>query len=580
MRIPTTEQIRNLESSWIKKCDAQWGQVLMEIAGRGAAIRALRLWQESPGHVIIVCGRGNNGGDALVVARYLTLWGVPVSVWVVTRQKDGTDEHTKSGSTGSRKRRAASIDVAENESAQATESLMSTNESNVNQRILQSLNIPVRTIDETSIGTPYDEEGDVSDSSDPAVDRLFVGASLIVDGLFGTGLDREVEGIYARVIDSINRSGKRVLSIDMPSGVNSENGQIMGTAVRADRTVTFGYLKPGHLCHPGATLAGDLAIIDIGLPELPECKPDINLATVEVIREILPLRPLDAHKGTFGHVLTIAGSVGMAGAAMLSSMSALKIGAGVCYLATPLSVLAYLPAGEVIYRPMKETSKGSLSYEALSDLREELEKVKAVIIGPGLTTDAETSKVVCELLQEIQCPCIVDADALNALAAHGAKLPENSQDFIFTPHPGELSRLLNCNTHDIQADRVGKAIEAAQKFGCTIVLKGAKSVVANADGEVFINPTGNPGMATAGSGDVLSGIIGGLLSQRVDPFQAAVAGTYVHGRAGDLLAQELDESGITAGDLQRILPFAMTSVKEGEHSEFESTLLSSGAEYS
>ncbi len=553
----------------------------MEIAGRGAAIRALRLWQESPGHVVIVCGRGNNGGDGLVVARYLTLWGVPVSVWVVSSPKEGSEERTQTSSSGSRNRRTSSVaGVAENDAIEAAESIMSTSESNVNQRILQSLGIPVRTIDETSIGTPYDEEGSDLDSSDPAVDRLLVGASLIVDGLFGTGLTRNVEGIYARLIDSINRSGKRVLSIDVPSGVNSDTGQVMGTAVRADRTVTFGYLKPGHVCHPGATLAGDLAIIDIGLPELPECKPDINLSTVEVIREILPLRPLDAHKGTFGHVLTIAGSVGMAGAAILSSMSALKIGSGVCYLATPRSVLPYLSAGEVIYKPMKETEKGSLSYEALAELREELEKVKALIIGPGLTTDPETSKLVCELLQDVECPCIVDADALNALAAHGAKLPEGSDNFVFTPHPGELSRLLNCDIHEIQADRIGKTLQAAKQFGCTIVLKGAKSVIANADGEVFINPTGNPGMATAGSGDVLSGIIGGLLSQRVDPFHAAVAGAYVHGRAGDLLAQELDESGITAGDLQRMLPFAMTSVKEGERSEIEATLLSCGPEYS
>ena len=597
MRIPTTGQIRELEQSWIEKCDANWGQVLMEIAGRGAAIRALRLWQESPGLVVIVCGRGNNGGDGLVVARYLTLWGVPVSVWIVSN-KELEANVPKSEASATKVAAAHALSGGRGEGGmdsvlnyQSSELIydhpadeemllpcMSSDESNNNQRILEHLGVPIRALAQEAIGADYDEDPDDMLVSDPPVDRLFLGASLIVDGLFGTGLDRKVEGVYARVIDAINRSGKRVLSIDMPSGVNSDNGQVMGTAVRADLTVTFGYLKPGHLCHPGQTLTGNLAIVDIGLPELPECTPDINLTTVEVISDIIPMRPVDAHKGTFGKVLAIAGSVGMAGAAVLSSMAALKIGAGLCYLATPKSVLNQLPAQEIIYKPMPETEAGSISSSALEALRREIGEVKALIIGPGLSTNDETVKLVCELLPEIDCPCLIDADGLNAIALGGAKLPANASNFVLTPHPGELSRLLDCKTSQIQADRIGKALEAAERFGCTVVLKGAMTVIANPEKEVFINPTGNPGMATAGAGDVLSGIIGGLLSQGVDPFQAAVAGTYIHGRAGDLLAEELDESGITASDLQRVLPLAMTSVKDGERSEIEISLLSNGSD--
>lgn len=593
MRIPTTQQIRELESNWIAACAEHWGQVLMEVAGRGAAIRALRLWQESPGQVVVMCGRGNNGGDGLVVARYLSLWGVPVSVWIVTKTggapaskaaaakavsntaAGGDTDAVRSGSLYSRNR--ASDHASEESECDESSGVMASRESNINKEILATLEVPVRVLDVQVLTVPDGDEAEHA-GSDPDVDRLFAGTSLIVDALFGTGLDRQVDGVHARVIDAINRSGKRVLSIDIPSGVNSDTGQVMGTAIRADMTVTFGYLKPGHLTHPGATLSGALAIVDIGLPELRESTPDINLATVEVIREILPLRPENSHKGSFGSVLAIAGSVGMAGAAMLAAVSALKIGAGLCQLATPKSVLGYLPSQEVIYFPMAETEDGTFSQEALPELRKKIQKAGTVILGPGLTMNKDTVQVVLDLVQDIDVPCIIDADGLNALAISPESLPKDAGHFVLTPHPKELSRLLGCDTEEIQSDRVAAALKAAHKFNCTILLKGAMSVIASPHGEVFINPTGNPGIATAGSGDVLSGIIGGLLAQRVEPFQAAVAGAYIHGRAGDLLADDLGECGLLAGDLQRILPLALQSIKEGERSKLESTLLSDGTD--
>ncbi len=583
MRIPTTKQIRELESDWIAKCDANWGQVLMEIAGRGAALRALRMWQESPGTVAVVCGRGNNGGDGLVVARYLTLWGVPVRVWIIS-QDQGSAPASKA-EVGARAHAAktqakhGSIQIEpekqQTDKSQArSEGLdMSTREASVNKSILSGLNLSINYLNSETLPDADRELDDGEIGADPDVDEIFDDASLVVDALFGTGLTRPVEGLYRRVIDAINRSGKKVLSVDIPSGINSDTGQIMGTAVRADQTITFGYLKTGLLTHPGATMAGELGIVDIGLPELPESLPDIHLMTVEIVREILPLRPADANKGTFGHVLAIAGSVGMAGASMLTCLSALKIGAGLCYLATPRAVLNYLPAEEVIYKPMPDTAEGTFSKEAFAQLRPLIEKASAVILGPGISLNEDTIELVRRLIEIIDCPCLIDADGLNALAKIDNALASSSGNFVLTPHPKELSRLLDCDVAQVQSDRIGNALKAAKKYNCTVVLKGAMSVTANHEGEVFINPTGNPGMATAGAGDVLSGIVGGLLAQGVDPFQAAAAGVYIHGRAGDLLADEIDEAGIIAGDLKRVIPFAVQSVREGERSEFEAMLL-------
>jgi NAD(P)H-hydrate epimerase len=624
MRIPTTAQIRELESKWISHCDENWGQILMEIAGRGAAIRALRMWQESPGQVVVIAGRGNNGGDGLVVARYLTLWGVPVSVWLVSQARQESSDkassaNSKSSSAEKVSEKSATRDDAGKSSTKAGSTTMErddsdvasmkTKESNLNKTILESLNVPVRLLAHEALceaerdqhchdkqhehhhDDAHSEPHDRTDScdhhkshghhdphSDPSVDELFDGASLIVDALFGTGLAQDVEGLYKRVIDAINRSGKRVLSIDVPSGVNSDTGQVMGAAVRADQTVTFGYLKPGLVTHPGATLSGDLGIVDIGLPEPPESAPDINLMTVEIVREILPLRPTDAHKGSFGHVLAIAGSVGMAGAAMLSTISALRTGAGLVFLATPQAVLTNLPAEEVIYKPMPHTDAGTFSKQAYDKLKVLTTQAQAIILGPGIGLNDDTIELVSKLINDIDVPCIIDADGLNAIAKKPETLENNEGQFVLTPHPKELARLLNCEVSEIQSDRINMAIKAAKRFNAVIVLKGSMTVTANPDGEVFINPTGNPGMATAGAGDVLSGIIGGLLAQRVDPFQAAAAGAYIHGRSGDILSEEIDESGLLASDLKRVIPFAIASIKTGQRSKLEAMFLSESSD--
>lgn len=573
MRIPTTKQMRSLEEEWIQAFDSPWGQVLMEIAGRGAAMRALKMWQESPGDVVILCGTGNNGGDGLVVARYLTLWGVPVTVCLIDRKAEGEQLSIKSSSKGGQ---------ALAESDQIVDIKMTTKEAQVNKEILLKMSVPIRVIDPASMISEHrlqdSETGAVL--SDPVIDQVFFDTTLVIDAIFGTGLTRDVEGVHRRVIEAVNRSGKRVLSIDMPSGIDSDTGQINGAAIRADETVTFGYLKPGLMCYPGTNYKGNISIVDIGLPEIPDNLPDINLSTIELVREMLPIRPANAHKGSFGHVLCVAGSEGMAGAATLSALSAMRTGAGLVYLAAPKSVSQQISIPELICKPMPETESGSLNKEAVKKMKKQLDVVQAAIVGPGLSTDPETVDAVCQLLSEISCPCVVDADALNALATKGGSdsyhLPDTGE-FVLTPHPKELSRLLNCSTEDIQKDRIKAAIDAAKKFNAIVVLKGAMTVIANWNEEVFINPTGNPGMATAGAGDVLAGIIGGLLAQRVDPMQAAILGVYLHGRAGDLLSEQLGDAGLLASDILQAIPIAVTSIKSAERSRLEADIMDADA---
>jgi NAD(P)H-hydrate epimerase len=523
--IPSTQQIRALEAAFIKSCGSNWGQVLMEVAGRGAAEIALELWHQHPGRVAVFCGRGNNGGDGMVVARYLHLWGAPVAVYLV----GGKDQ----------------------------EPAMSTPESNTNKKIVESLGVEVHAV-------PDD------------MHQLLAGYSLLVDALLGTGIDRHVEGNYRTTIDAINRSGCPVLAVDLPSGINSDTGEVMGTAIRADHTVTFGFLKAGLLCHPGAGLAGQLSVIDIGLPDFDDEGPTLNLSTAEHIRSLLPSRPTNSNKGTFGTLLTIAGSLGMSGATMLAAESALRVGAGLSLLATPKSLITSLPPAEVIYRPLAETPQQSIAKAAIKDLEPEIEKARAVILGPGLSTNEDTVAFVQEILGKCladeERPCVIDADALNAIAKDRKKFPDKAGHYILTPHPKELSRLTNKSVEEIQRDRVKAAQEAAENFGCVVILKGSRTIVADPSGETFINTTGNAGMATAGAGDVLSGIIGGLLAQGLFPFDAAVAGVYIHGTAGDIAAQEIGEAGLVAGDIARYIPIALHNIEEGSLSPFEMQL--------
>lgn len=570
LRVPTTKQIRNLEAAWIESIaeisgGLNWGQTLMEVAGRGAALAALSLWDENPGHIAIFCGSGNNGGDGLVVARYLNLWGVPASCFVVApSEKANAREQVKTNPRPSDKQ-----DKEDN--LAELEVKMASPEAEANRKILASLGVDLIVLEDT-------------DELIEVLGAITSNSTVLVDALFGTGLTRAVDGVAKHVIEAINSSTKPVLAIDLPSGINSDTGQIMGAAVRADKTVTFGFLKPGHLTHPGAEYAGDMHLVDIGLPDfsnLPaslshvESTPKIFVTTCGAVQSVLPSRPTNSNKGTFGRVLTIGGSLGMGGAGALASSSALRVGAGLSYLATPRSLASHVPVEEIVVKPLPETTEQSISKEALKEVIEMLDQISSVVIGPGLSQNQDTVSFVLDLLDLINKPCVIDADGLNALSANIKSLPKSARNFVITPHPKELSRLTGKTVEELLSDRVGSALAAAKQFDCIVVFKGAYTLVAHPDGEVYINPTGNSGMSTAGAGDVLSGIIGGLMAQGLNPFDAACAGVYIHGRAGDLVAANFGQAGIVAGDIRSAIPLALINIAAGETSNLEEQLTQS-----
>ena len=526
MRILTTAQVRALEEAWIKHCHESWGMVLMELAGLGASRMLLELMEGMPATVTVLCGRGNNGGDGLVVARHLYRSGLDVSVFMIASTSSGNSKDNQT-----------------------------------NREILEGLGIEVEYVSENDL---------------EPLKTAIMETSAIVDALLGTGLDRPVEGVLEQVIELINESGRPVLSIDIPSGINSDTGQEMGKAVYAAATATFGSIKPGLLCHPGARHAGEIRIIDIGLPmpetlpeEMRDALPQLDiprwwLATVYDIMDKLPERKADSHKGDFGQVLLVAGSLGMTGAGLMAAKSCLRSGAGLAVLATCRSLLPNLPAEEIIYRGLSETEAGTISQQAMRDVEQEMERADVMVIGPGLSSNMETIQFVHELIKKVRrCDCVIDADGLNALSQNPKVLAEAEGGFIFTPHPKELSRLMGKTVKEIQSDRIRSAQEAAKRFGATIVLKGAHTVVATPDDDVFIVPTGNSGMATAGSGDVLSGIIAGLLAQGMNRTWAAVAGAYIHGAAGDVAAAELGEDGMIASDILDCVPAIMKMLRDG-----------------
>jgi len=393
---------------------------------------------------------------------------------------------------------------------------------------------------------------------------LLAASDLVVDALFGTGLTSTVTGHYRAAIEAINTAQLPVISVDMPSGIHADTGLVLGVAVRATVTVTFALPKLGLYLGPGIDHAGTVEVADIGIPSaFVQAVPSrVMVITLEQARALLPARHPSDHKGTYGHVGIIAGSVGKTGAAALAARGALRVGAGLVTVATPTSVNDVLEAKllEVMTAPMPETKARTLARSGLDRLLTFVNTRTAVAVGPGLTTHPETVDLVHALIGRLEKPSVLDADALNALAGRMALLTECKVPPILTPHPGEMARLEEQATpQSVNADRIGTAARFAQGRGVILVLKGARTVVAHPDGRIAICPTGNPGMATAGTGDVLTGMIVGLLAQGLSGWDAACAGTFFHGAAGDLAASTCGQIGMTAGDLVDHIPQALTA---------------------
>lgn len=513
MRVLTAEQMRDLDRQTIADVGVS-GVVLMENAGRGAAFFLAAEYASLKAQpLLIVCGKGNNGGDGYVMARHLLNWGWQVRTLVLSIRDQVT------GDAG------------------------------VN---LQAL---IR------------QGGEVAFAPDTPKVLAFLQQQrpvLVVDALFGTGLQSAVRGHYRQAIDWINSFSGPVVAVDIPSGVDASTGRVLGCSVAADMTLTFAAPKLGHLLHPGAILRGRLEIIDIGIP--PHLQPvsddHFSWFQSEDARNLLPSRPLTAHKGTFGHLLLLAGSSGKSGAAVLAAEAGLRSGAGLVTLATPQSqqIIVASRLTEVMTAGLPDVD-GGLSLAAIQPLIDMLPGRQALAIGPGLGQAAETIELVRRLLVRIELPLVIDADGLNALAGDLAPLTRRSGPIaVLTPHPGEMARLCGLTVEEVEADRLELARKFSRQFQVVLVLKGAPTLVAAPDGTLSVNGSGNPLLASGGSGDVLTGLIGGFLAQGLDPVVAARLGVFLHGHAADRLALRLGAAGVFAGELGREIPAARKSL--------------------
>ena len=503
------EQMREYDRIAIEELGIP-GPVLMENAGRGAYEMALEML-DCRRRVAVLAGPGNNGGDGFVVARHLMIRGLDVSIFV-----------------------AVPTDKIRGDAR---------------------LNLDVLRAADPSLEIEPVLDGE-------QLERLPARLSehdLVVDALLGTGVSRNVEGHLADVIDAINSCKTPVLSVDIPSGLDADSGSPWGTAVRARGTATFGHLKRGLAIHPGVELAGRVRVVSIGVPApvSERAGHDAELLGEEALRHLVPARPARSHKGTYGHLLLLSGSLGKTGAAALAGRAALRAGTGLVTVATTAAAQPVLEArcpAELMTESVIERTDAPLSDKLPERLARALAGKQALAVGPGLTTAPGISSLVIRLLHDSGVPAVVDADGINILAADPAAAGRITTPMIFTPHPGEMARLMDKTVPAIQADRVEAAREAARWHKVIVALKGARTAVAAPDGRVWINPTGNPGMATGGMGDVLTGVIGGLLAQGLSPLDATLLGVYIHGLAGDCAAATRGEPGLVASDAIDELP--------------------------
>jgi NAD(P)H-hydrate epimerase len=509
----TAAEMRALDARAIRDLGIP-GPRLMDRAGTGAAALIARWLAPIRGKtVVVVCGKGNNGGDGFVVARRLKARGARVRVLLVGRRAE------------------------------------------------------VRGDAAAALGR---WRGRVEEMADPReLPRALGGADLVVDALLGTGVSGAARGPVAAAIEAINRagtSGAPVVALDLPSGVDADRGALPGPTVKAWRTVTFAGLKRGLLLAPAAAQAGAVEIADIGVPA-EEARRGISTWRLEAadVRPYFPPRDPDAHKGRFGHLLVVAGSLGKTGAAVLAGRAALRSGVGLCTIAVPASqqpvVAAQAP--EYMTEALPETAAHGLSLKARDRILELAQRMDAVALGPGLSLDPESQELARALIRDATRPMAVDADALSALAGHLDLLRRAAGPRALTPHPGEMARMLGTTIEAVQADRIEMTRAFAREHGVAVALKGAHTVIAGPDGHVAINPTGNPGMAKGGSGDVLTGIVGALLAREIEAAAALRAGCYVHGLAADVAVRDRGEYGMLASDIIESLPAALRVLAQG-----------------
>lgn len=504
MRAVTSSEMLKIE----EQAEAVFGLntgLLMERAGQAVADEAKRMLPE-PGNVLVVCGKGNNGGDGFVASRHLVKSGYKVTVFSLA-EKDAYPPAAREA---------------------------------------------------------YDKvPPEVDLVTKPALDLLdeaLVESDLVIDAIFGFSLKGAVRGPAVDIIERINKSHKPVLSVDLPSGLEADTGKVHGVGVVANMTVTFSAPKVGMLLYPGSEYTGEWVVADIGIPEslINEYSTFRHLDRTDVY-DLFPARDANAHKKSVGQILVIAGSRGMSGAAVLTAHGAYKMGAGVVVFAPPEGITSILNTSltEAIVCSQVETKAGTLSLAAYDSLLRLSSEYDVVAIGPGLTRHPETEELVRKLVGGIEKPMVIDADALNAVAGHVDVFAKRKAATVITPHPGEMARLFGVTTKDVLDDPVGFAKRAADEFGVVTVLKGSRTIISKAT-ESTINTTGNPGLATAGTGDVLTGFIAALIGQKLTVYNAASVAVYLHGLAADIAVEDISEYCLMASDVINYLPEAIT----------------------
>jgi hydroxyethylthiazole kinase-like uncharacterized protein yjeF len=500
MKILNAEQMRNIDRRTTERFGVP-SIVLMENAA-AAVVDAIFEHYPDSDRVALVCGTGANGGDGFAAARHLESRGVVPVILVIGER--------------------ASV----------------RGDARVNLEICERLGIPIY-----DVRTADDVETALAHAAD---------ADLLVDAIFGTGLNRAPGGIHADVIRALAELRIPVLAIDLPSGLNASSHEPFEPCVQAEVTVTFAAPKLCHVFQPAALYCGEVIVADITIPEIAIEDEAVTLAliTPKDVQPLVEPRMAATHKGTYGHVGVIAGSPGRSGAAVMCARGAIRTGAGLVSVMTDTETAKLVHAGSV----------ESMTYSG-GDVREFLRNKTAALVGPGLPDDDQPYDNTRAIVNAIELPLVIDASGLNAFGARADELNPRGLPRVITPHPGELARLLGSDTRTINGDRISAVREAARVTNCVVVLKGHQTLVGEPDGHVYVNPTGNPGMATGGMGDVLAGIIAALLARGADPLDAACAGVYLHGLAGDILAEELGDTGLMATELADRIPRAIRRVR-------------------
>ena len=489
IKLTTSEEIKKHESEWIKENGPESSLKLMEKAGKVLAEVSL----ECSEPYFIICGKGNNGGDGMVCARYLISAGKKVYLFLTS------DE----------------------------ESLSSDSKINFNL---------IKDKIKYSILKKENDQGFIS---------VLNSSNTVIDCLLGTGSSKQLPPLYEWIIKEVNRAKKTVIACDIPTGVNPDSGNVLTNAIEANHTVTYEFYKIGTMLYPGRKHCGKIKLVDIGLPDI---KTNYFLLDDDFLKKNLPKRSNDSNKGSFGRTLLVCGSSQYPGAALLSSRAASVIGSGLTCLSSPEEVLFKIASAipEIIH----------VKFD-INKILEESSKASAVVIGPGLTTEPKIKELVEKLIESVNSPIVLDADGINVLAGNKALIKKAKKEIVLTPHPKEFARLLEISTDEVLNNKLDLVRSSASELGCTIVLKGPGTIIGTKEGKIYISPFSNSALAKGGTGDVLAGFIGGLISQGLNPETAACVAVYLHGKLAEVISKEKTEYSLLPQDLIDHLPEVM-----------------------